>query len=322
MDLPDEVNKAVTAAATAARNRIKPKRNRIKPKPEDKEVKGVPFTLNGRKGVDFTRPMETPLQLNLGYVTGRVVKGEIHIFKAREVIDSESYCEDITHSDIIATQVTPGLRYPSGVVTILGASDAAKSPLADFLAGGNTLNFGEPLPGDLTRAAEACAEMMSFLLDSDAKIISFDSVKNLLTRGSSGGGAGARGVSRAIFPMLSDWSSVASSLGKTIVVPINISTSDLGAMEEIKEAMRSNVNMHIFAAGSGNYQYLSRVPGKGKRIAGAFSVAWSGNKISKIAVSGAARQFDENSLQDEMVDSASVGNAIPASLFKSFINKD
>lgn len=313
MDIPDEVTKAITKATSAARDRMKPK-------PE--EAKGVAFSLNGRKGIDFTRPAETDLQLNLGYVTGRLVNGELHIFKARETIDSESYCESIMHDDIITTAIAPGFRVPSGVVTVLGVSDAAKSPLADFLASGNTLNFGEPLPGDLTRAAEACAEMMSFLLDSDAKIISFDSVKNLLTRASSGGGAGARGISRAIFPMLSDWSSVASGLGKTIVVPINISTSDIGAQAEVEEAMRSNVNMHIFATGAGNYRYLSRVPGKGKRIAGSFSVSWSGSKIVKLAVTGGTRQLEAPDMQDEMVDRASVGTTIPASLFKSFIKKD
>lgn len=313
MDIPEEVSKAVKTAAKAARNRLQPK---------SEEPRGVPFNLNGRKGVDFTRPMETKLQLNMGYVTGRLVNDEIHIFKAREVIDTESYCEDVFNEDLVMTQITPGFKIPSGVVTVLGASDAAKSPLADFLAYGNTLNFGEPLPGDLTRAAEACAEMMSFLLDSDKKIISFDSVKNLLTRQSSGGAAAARGISRAIFPMLSDWSSVASSLGKTIVVPINISTSDIGALEEIKEAMRSNVNMHIFAAGSGNYQYLSRVPGKGKRVSGAFSVSFEGSRINKMSVVGAAKQFSISEMQDEMTDVVSVGNTIPASLFKSFINKD
>lgn len=259
------------------------------------------------------------LQLNLGYVVGRVNQAD-KLIQLREAGNSPLLSESWISPDLPALtdlrtiEVTRGLKIPTGVVTVLGTSDAAKSPLADFLAKGNVINFGEPLPGDITRAFDACAELIEFLLDPKQQVISFDSVKNLMSR--SSGAAGARGISRSVFPMLSDWSAVAASLGKCIVVPVNISTSDVGAMDEIKEAMRSNVTMHIFAAGGASYNFLSRVPGKGRRVAGRFNATFTGSRISSIAVAGSSEEPVSTEVQTS--DVGTLDTSIPSSLFKHF----
>lgn len=261
------------------------------------------------------------MQINLGYVFGQYKAGEIKLAPVRRdsACDSESFIttelQRPRFSDLRMNKVAGGLEFPTGVVTVLGSSDAAKSPLADFLAAGNVIHFGEPLPGHVTQASEACAELIAFLLGDDSDVLSFDSVKNLLTR--SAGAAATRGVSRAVFPMLSDWSTVAASLGKTIVVPINISTDSSEAVNEIKEAMRSNVNMHIFASGNAAYDFLTRVPGKGKRKTGSFRAQFGAdNRITKVSLQGGLA--DEVQF-DPMVDVAKVDvPSIPLSMFKQF----
>lgn len=294
-----------------------------KNEPASKIMKGVNGKIGDRRTIDYTRDAEYEIQLNVGYVTARLVNNVIEVHRARDVLDSESYTYVVDHDDFVMQDHLKGFSFPTGVVTVLGTSDASKSPLASFLAQGNTIEFGEPLPGLISRAAEAATELMSFLIDSKEKVISFDSVKNLLSRTSSGGAAATRGVSRAIFPMLSDWSSVAASLGKTIIVPVNISTGKEDALEEIKEAMRSNVSMHIFASGDRRFSYLSRIPGRGKRVAGTFSVRFTGSKVTSLTASGpqAGGQSADDS-QQPMMDDVSFNPSIPLSLINRFINKE
>lgn len=264
------------------------------------------------------------VQLNCGYVTLRRIGGELVIDHARQPTDMESYVQhELTrHNDIINTVSRSGIKATSGVVTVLGIADTAKSPLGDFLAAGNTIHFGEPLPGVTTRAADAAVELYDALFNAEDKVVCFDSVKNLLSRGTSGGAA-ARGVSRSIFPMLSDWSSVSASLGKTIVVPINISTNDPDALVEIEEAMRSNATMHILAKGDQTYEYLARTPGKGKRVRGSFTAQFTGSKITKLTVRGGEVDTDTDSWVTEMMDTLKIERQaikIPKSLLNNADN--
>lgn len=167
------------------------------------------------------------------------------------------------------------LRVPVGVGVVMGPANVGKTPVLKWLVGESNkaaqgtakmIRYGEPLPGYLTRETEAVTLLVNYLLDPVVKIIAIDSIKDLL--GTMGGSLMARGIPREMFVMLSQWGSVAASLGKLIVVPLNISTDNAEALAEVESGVLSNATFAAVAtsvSGSGfKFDVTARI-GEGKR---------------------------------------------------------
>lgn len=147
-----------------------------------------------------------------------------------------------------------GIELPAGVGVVVGPASVGKTPVlkwlvaarnATFTGSAELIRFGEPLPGYLTREADAVLALTSHLLNPNVGIIAIDSIKDLLA--SMGGGLMARGVPRELFRMLSQWGSIAASLGKLIIVPLNISTDNEDALAEVESAVLSNATFAAIA---------------------------------------------------------------------------
>lgn len=141
-----------------------------------------------------------------------------------------------------------GLHVPAGVALVVGAASTAKTPLVHLLAASGvseyaTIRYGEPLAGYIVDEMEAALAIGQCLLKE--KDIVLDSVKDLLATAS--GGAMASGLSRGALPLLSDLSALAATVGSTLYVPINPSTTAENIVEMVVEAAKSNVAMTIVA---------------------------------------------------------------------------
>lgn len=147
-----------------------------------------------------------------------------------------------------------GVQLPAGIGVVVGPASVGKTPVLKWLVAASNhrsagsahlIRFGEPLPGYLTREADAVMALTELLLSPRVSIIAIDSIKDLLA--SMGGGLMARGVPRELFRMLSQWGSVAASLGKLIIVPLNISTDNEDALAEVESAVLSNATFAALA---------------------------------------------------------------------------
>jgi hypothetical protein len=147
---------------------------------------------------------------------------------------------------IPTNKVFNNLRFPSGIVLVVGGASTAKSPFVHLLASAgkphySVIRYGEPLAGYMVDEGEAMESLgRALLTESD---IVFDSVKDLLAMAT--GGAMASGLSRGALPILSDLSALAATVGATIYIPINPSTSAENIVEMVVEAAKSNVAMTI-----------------------------------------------------------------------------
>lgn len=160
---------------------------------------------------------------------------------------------------------------PSGCGVVMGGADVGKTPVLRAVAkhfGDQAvfIRYGEPLPGYMTRESEAAEALLSALLDPKIKVICVDSVKDLLS--SMGGALMARGIPRTLFKMISQWGTIASSLGKLILIPLNISTDSEDAILEVEAAVNSNATLSIFwnkqKGGSSSRFLASARTGEGK----------------------------------------------------------
>lgn len=187
------------------------------------------------------------------------------------------------------------LRIPGGCGVILGPANVGKTPLLKWIvsmADGRLIRFGEPFPGYITEESEAAVALMDALLDPDVKLIAIDSIKDVLV--DMHGGLMARGIPRGVFRMLSQWASVAASVGKAIVVPLNISTDDKAALDEVSAAILSNTTFSLIggasAAKSSNpiFEFVGRT-GEGKRrVSQRWSVQYVADGEIQVDVSGDA----------------------------------
>lgn len=189
----------------------------------------------------------------------------------------DEFAIDVSNDpSILGTAFDNGnLRVPVGVGVVMGPANVGKTPVLKWLVGESNkqhpgsaklIRYGEPLPGYITRETEAVSLLVGYLLDSNVKVIAIDSIKDLL--GTMGGSLMARGIPREMFVMLSQWGSVAASLGKLIVVPLNISTDNADALAEVESGVLSNATFAAVAStvtGSGfKFDVTSRI-GEGKR---------------------------------------------------------
>lgn len=165
---------------------------------------------------------------------------------------------------------THGVFLPAGSAIVMGVASVGKTPVLKWVVkacndanpGSATLfRYGEPLPGYITNEVDAARKLMVALLNPAIKVIAIDSIKDLVA--SMGGGLMARGVPRLVFKMISQWGTVAATLGKTIIVPLNISTDDQNAMDEVSSAVSSNATTAILYDRDGKYAVSART-GEGK----------------------------------------------------------
>lgn len=159
-----------------------------------------------------------------------------------------------------------GFRLCSGCGVVTGPANVGKSPILKWIinranklqpGSAKLVRFGEPLPGYITLEAEAGLLIAKHLMDPAVKIIAIDSIKDLLVT-MSYGGTMARGVPRAVFRLLSQWGAIAASLGKLIVVPLNISTDDANALAEVNSAVLSNSTLSIIWKNGANFTVTER----------------------------------------------------------------
>jgi hypothetical protein len=188
-------------------------------------------------------------------------------------------------------KVVDGLRIPCGVVLVVGGASTAKTPMVHALAGAGgsrygVVRYGEPLGGYTTDQRVAALDLGRALIQCSD--IVFDSIKDLLAF--APGGAMSSGLSRGSFPILSDLSAIAASVGATIYVPMNPSTPDPEIMTMIVEAARSNVAMVVTttsvdeAAGTAKWHALTRLGEGLKRESVEFSTYF--DKDSELHIVG------------------------------------
>lgn len=159
----------------------------------------------------------------------------------------------------------------SGVSVVIGTTDQAKSPLAAAFAagrGGKLLEFGEPVgAGSTTSSRRAAIRLLAALLSSDVDMIALDSVKNLVSRTPEGAGSMTKGSSRDLLPMLSDWSSLAIFLNKSVFTIVNIGTDDVTANNEYVTALRTNITqMFVCQQAKGVFEATTRVKKNAPRV--------------------------------------------------------
>lgn len=168
------------------------------------------------------------------------------------------------HGNFMLQELTP---IPCGVVLVVGAADTAKTPLALSLAASQGMyqhiRHGEPLAG-YASSEEDLARDLFFAVASYPEIatVVLDSLKDQLI--TAPGGAMTSGLSRGIWPALSNLSSVFSDIGKSLIIPINPATVTEGVLDMVIESAKSNVAMVIASEGEGLWATTTR-QGEGLR---------------------------------------------------------
>lgn len=200
------------------------------------------------------------------------------------------------------------LRLCSGCGVVTGPANVGKSPIlkwivsrANALKPGSAklVRFGEPLPGYITLEAEAGLLIAKHLMDPTVKIIAIDSIKDLLVT-MSYGGTMARGVPRAVFRLLSQWGAIAASLGKLIVVPLNISTDDANALAEVNSAVLSNSTLSIIWKSGATFVVTERTGESKMRRESNWQVVYKNNEpvVTITEVNGSATAEPDSNLED------------------------
>lgn len=188
----------------------------------------------------------------------------------------------VVRKELSVLRSVDGLPICTGLTVILGPAGTGKTPLLNYLTGsvdGHVIHHGEPFPGFSTEDCELALRVLA----SDSPVIAIDSVKNLIGR--LGGAASARGISRELFPMLSDLASEFASAGRALILTINISSDNDLVFNEISEAIKSNATMAIFAGTDSRCAWFARTGVGLKRRSGVFNIKWAGNgQISKLEV--------------------------------------
>lgn len=225
-----------------------------------------------------------------------------------------------------------GVYLPGGSAIVMGVASVGKTPVLkwavracnDVEPGSATLiRFGEPLPGYITNEIDASRKLMSALLDPAIKLIAIDSIKDLVA--SMGGGLMARGVPRLVFKMISQWGTVAATLGKTIMVPLNISTDDRNAMDEVSSAVSSNATTAILHDKGGSYAISART-GEGKlRATGVWKLQFqNGRPLVTGSVDSMPSETIEAALsRDGKITEAKISQtAILRNINRNLVNQD
>jgi len=139
---------------------------------------------------------------------------------------------------------------PTGVVLIVGAANTAKTPLAIALAAASGdfihIRHGEPLAGYSNTDLGLAQYLVDAILNyPDVAAVVVDSFKDILI--TAPGAAMSSGLSRGVWPMLSDLSSLFNEVGKSLLIPINPATLAEGVVDMVVESAKSNVAMVLAA---------------------------------------------------------------------------
>lgn len=192
---------------------------------------------------------------------------------------------------------------PCGVCIILGPSNSGKTPLAHALAGAGVDSYsvvraGEPFAGYLSNQTQIAKSLGQALFESSDVVL--DSIKDLM----SGDGAAMKGgLSRGVLLDLSIWSSLAASLGSTIYIPMNPSSTDPAIMSMLREAAIGNATMTISHSSATEWDFVTRHGEGVERSAGNISFARS--KPGKSPRSAGAKEISASVtvVRDELADS-------------------
>lgn len=198
-------------------------------------------------------------QISLGNVAYSKYVGQDPVITngSYSYIDDSSFEGPIDYSRLKTIPIGD-YDWPCGSTIVFGPEATGKSPfIQEFIElarkGGTPstlIRFGEPLPGYLTDPADLAEALGTALFVDNVKVIAIDSIKDILS--TMNGQLMARGVPRGLFTVLSQWATVAASLGAVIIAPVNISTDNAEAIDEVQSASKSNTTAAVLAEGGTN----------------------------------------------------------------------
>lgn len=178
------------------------------------------------------------------------------------------------------------LPVPTGLVLFVGPADVGKTPLAMHVAdrlGGVLVKHGEPFPGFTITREELAMQVLEAAQMSDVIVV--DSLKDLAR--DSSGAAMSDGLNSGFFTMMSQWSALFASYGKSLVVPVNFATSRDDAIKSALQSIKSNATM-LAVAVEDRWEWVMRTSVGAKRSKGAFNVQWKSTDggINKLVDAG------------------------------------
>lgn len=212
-----------------------------------RSVEGIEpgFTMTvslGAIATDVTYGESTSLSFEDVYVAGKDDR------LLGESMPSNIFDDPTLIGDIMPLVNLRGGAIPTGGCIIAGGPDKGKTPAIQAIANAIRstygdesvvyIRFGEPLPGYLTDPIELLQQVAAAMADPKVRLIAIDSLKDIM--GQMKGQLMARGIPRLFFVVFSQWSSMAASLGKTIITPLNVSTDSAEAIAEVETACLSN----------------------------------------------------------------------------------
>lgn len=152
-----------------------------------------------------------------------------------------------------------GVMIPCGLCAIVGVGNTGKSPLSHALASYGDkpyaiVRVGEPLSGYASTKHESALDLARAMIMTNDVVL--DSIKDVISSGS--GAAMKSGINRDALTAVSTWSAQACDLGTTLFVPINPSTSELGVVQMIAEAAKSNATSCLINLGGEEWEFFAR----------------------------------------------------------------
>lgn len=184
------------------------------------------------------------------------------------------------------------LPVPTGLVLFVGPADVGKTPLAMHVAeklGGVLVKHGEPFPGFTITREELAMQILEAAQLSDVIVV--DSLKDLAR--DSSGAAMSDGLNSGFFTMMSQWSALFASYGKSLVVPVNFATSRDDAIKSAVQSIKSNATM-LAVAVDDRWEWVMRTSVGAKRSKGAFHIQWKSSEggIGKLVDAGKISEAD------------------------------
>lgn len=177
----------------------------------------------------------------------------------------------------VVGSVDGSLPIPSGIVMVVGPADVGKTPLAMHIAertGGLLIRHGEPFPRYTITREELAMQILEAAQHTNVIVV--DSLKDLAR--DSTGAAMSDGLNSGFFTMMSQWSSLFASYGKSLIVPVNFATTRSDAVSSALQSIRSNATMLIESVEDGCWDWVMRTAVGAKRTSGKFRVKWKANE--------------------------------------------
>ena len=139
-----------------------------------------------------------------------------------------------------------GTPWSAGVCLVVASGDSGKSPLCKALVAASNepyamIRSGEPLALYDTDPDDVALNIVSYLV-SDYHYAVFDSIKDIIAMG---GSLMKQGVSRQALVEISSLSSLCCTLGKTMLIPFNVSSDDPEMIDSAIEMARSNATGYL-----------------------------------------------------------------------------